>query len=524
MGLHVYNTLTRKKEEFLPINPGVVGMYVCGPTVYEHSHLGHAKSYVSFDVVVRYLRFLGYRVLYVQNITDVGHLSDDADMGEDRIERRSRVDQVHPMQLVETFTRSYFEDMDALGLVRPDISPRASGHIVEQIELVRTLLEKGYAYEADGSVYFAVCRFDRYGRLSGRAVEEMVAGVRIEVKSEKRHPADFALWKKAEPGHILRWSSPWGEGYPGWHLECSTMSMKYLGESIDIHGGGLENQFPHHECEIAQSECSTGKPFVKYWLHNNMVTVDGRKMGKSLNNYVTLKEAFAKWSPQVIRFFILQSHYRSTLDFSESAIYGAAKGFEKLQTAYRRIDDELLRHGDRKQGSTVIDLERCRRAFAEAMDDDFNTPRAIAALFDLTREVNQGLDRGEPVPSEMLKEVKSLIDLLSGEVLGLNLAEGSDAARGGNLEAQLVDLLVSVRQEIRAKKLWNLSDTIRDRLGALGVLLEHSREGTSWKKGAPRPQATSPETKNADVPDDRKPMKPELPKNVRKVFGEDGEA
>ncbi|MGB5873239.1 MAG: cysteine--tRNA ligase [Bacteroidota bacterium] len=521
MGLHVYNTLTRKKEEFVPLRPGVVGMYVCGPTVYEHSHLGHAKSYLSFDVVVRYLRFLGYRVLYVQNITDVGHLSDDADMGEDRIERRSKVDRVHPMQLVETYTRSYFEDMDALGVLRPDISPRASGHIVEQIELAQTLLEKGHAYEANGSVYFDVSTFDRYGCLSGRTVDEMEAGVRIEVKTEKHHPADFALWKAAEPGHILRWPSPWGEGYPGWHLECSSMSMKYIGQSIDIHGGGLENQFPHHECEIAQSECATGSPFVKYWLHNNMVTVDGRKMGKSLNNYITLKDAFARWSPQVVRFFILQSHYRSTLDFSESAVLAAAKGFEKLQTAYHRIGDALKALHGKDQNAAELSLDRFRQAFNEAMDDDFNTPRAIAVLFDLTREINQVLDRGEAVSSGALAEVKALVDQLSGDVLGLDL--GVVVVGGDALEMDLMDLLITLRQEIRAQKLWALSDSIRDRLGALGVSLEDTREGTTWKKGMLRSPGSSPPSNPPGPTSDRQSLKPELPKNVRKVFGEDGE-
>jgi cysteinyl-tRNA synthetase len=521
MGLHVFNTLTREKEEFVPLHPDVVGMYVCGPTVYEHSHLGHAKSYISFDVVVRYLRYLGYRVLYVQNITDVGHLSDDADMGEDRIERRSKVDRIHPMQLVETYTRSYFEDMDALGVLRPDISPRASGHLVEQIELVENLLEKGYAYEVNGSVYFEVSTFDGYGRLSGRTVDEMVAGVRIEVKTEKRHPADFALWKKAEPGHILRWPSPWGEGYPGWHLECSSMAMKYLGRSIDIHGGGLENQFPHHECEIAQSECATGTPFVKYWLHNNMVTVDGRKMGKSLNNYVTLKDAFARWSPQVVRFFILQSHYRSTLDFSESAVLAAAKGFEKLQTAYYRISDALNAAQEKDRDGSEFTCERFRGGFNEAMDDDFNSPRAIAVLFDLTREVNQALDRGEGLSSSALAEVKDLVDQLSGEVLGLDLTGGDIG--GGGLETELMDLLISLRQEIRARKLWTLSDSIRDRLGALGLSLEDTREGTTWKKGMVRSPSSSSPQKNQESPNSRQPMKPELPRNVRKVFGEDGE-
>ncbi|HEY5503701.1 MAG TPA: cysteine--tRNA ligase, partial [Sedimentisphaerales bacterium] len=321
MGLQLYNSLTRRAEEFKPINKDRVGIYVCGPTVYGHAHLGHAKSYVSFDILVRYLRYLGYNVTYVQNITDVGHLTDNADQGEDKIAKAAAKVHKHPMELAETYTKSFFDDMDKLNCVRPDISPRASGHIVEQIELVKTLIEKGYAYEANGSVYFDVSKFAEYGKLSGRNVEDMIAGARVEVSQEKKNPADFALWKKADANHIMQWPSPWGQGFPGWHLECSVMSTKYLGQPFDIHGGGLENQFPHHECEIAQAEAATGKQFVKYWLHNNMVTVDGQKMGKSLGNFITLKQVFADWPDAkherlsrkydslAVRQFILTSHY-----------------------------------------------------------------------------------------------------------------------------------------------------------------------------------------------------------------------
>ncbi|HUU31404.1 MAG TPA: cysteine--tRNA ligase, partial [Phycisphaerae bacterium] len=331
--LLVYNTLSRTKERFEPLAPPHVGLYVCGPTVYGDAHLGHAKSYVSFDIIVRYLRYLGYQVTYVQNITDVGHLTDDADEGEDKVEKKAKAERVHPMQIAEHYARRYFEDMDRLNVLRPDISPHASGHIVEQIELVKRLIERGHAYAVDGSVYFDVASWPAYGKLSGRTVAEMQAGARVEVKGEKRHPADFALWKRAEPGHIMQWPSPWGVGYPGWHLECSAMSMKYLGDSFDIHGGGLENQFPHHEDEIAQAEAATGKPFVKYWLHNNMITVGGQKMGKSLGNFITLKEdAFRKWDPMVIRMFILQSHYRSPLDFSDEALGAAKDGLSRLRT------------------------------------------------------------------------------------------------------------------------------------------------------------------------------------------------
>lgn len=382
MSLKIYNTLSRQKEVFVPLVEGRVGIYVCGPTVYGHSHIGHAKSYVSFDVVVRWLRHLGYKVKYVQNITDVGHLTDNADEGEDKIAEQAKREKLEPMEIAQAYTRSFFEDMDALGVLRPNISPTASGHIPEQIELIKTLIQKGYAYEVNGSVYFSVSAFSGYGKLSGRTKqEELEAGTRVAVRSEKRNPSDFALWKKAEPGHLMRWPSPWGWGYPGWHIECSAMSMKYLGETFDIHGGGMENQFPHHECEIAQSEAATGKPFVRYWMHNNMVTVNGVKMGKSLGNFTTIKDALQKVSPLVLRFFILQSHYRSTLDFSDAALYAAKAGLDKLHETYARLLNA-------PEGTGVLKLKRFEQAFHEAMNDDFNSPVAIAVLFDLAREVN----------------------------------------------------------------------------------------------------------------------------------------
>jgi cysteinyl-tRNA synthetase len=481
MALQVYNTLTRTKEVFAPIQGNAVGMYVCGPTVYGHSHLGHAKSYISFDVIVRYLRYAGYTVLYVQNITDVGHLTDDADEGEDKILKQSRIDRTHPMQIAETYTRSYFEDMDALNVLRPDICPRATGHMTEQIGMVQRLLDQGVAYEANGSVYFDVTAFPGYGKLSGRSVEELVAGARVEVNPDKRHPADFALWKKAESSHIMRWPSPWGEGFPGWHLECSAMAMKYLGESIDIHGGGLENQFPHHECEIAQSESSTGRLFVKYWLHNNMVTVDGRKMGKSLGNFITLKDAFRRWRPQVIRLFILQSHYRSTLDFSDGALEGAARGLEKLVNTLRNLRDRI--HAVEEGVGHRMDLAGYREKFLEAMDDDFNTPQALAVLFDLAHEANQMLASGAKVSASALREIEGVFGELAGGVLGLTLESsraGEEGRSGG--EAGLLDLLVAVRAEVRTQKLWGLSDTIRDGLARLGFVLEDKKEGTTWKR------------------------------------------
>jgi cysteinyl-tRNA synthetase len=480
MPLSVYNTLARAKEEFVPLHPPHVGIYVCGPTVYNHSHFGHAKSYVSFDVIVRYLRHSGYKVLYVQNITDVGHLTDDADMGEDRIERQSRLDRVHPMQVAETYTRSFFEDMDALGVLRPDISPRASGHITEQIDLVRRLIQTGHAYESNGSVYFDIGSFSAYGRLSGRTVEEMTSGVRVEVRSEKRHAADFALWKRAEGGHIMRWPSPWGEGFPGWHIECSAMAMKYLGESIDIHGGGLDNQFPHHESEIAQSEAATNRPFIRYWLHNNMVTVNGKKMGKSLGNFVTLKEAFTTWHPRVIRLFILQSHYRSPLDFSEAAVNGAAKGLEKIEAAVHRLRS-MLRDSAAGSGEPPMDLTAYRRAFLDAMDDDFNTPRAVAVVFDFLRELNTVLSGSRP-PAAALREIDEWISVHAGAVLGIDPGADRTVAPTEDVVPGLMDLFIELRQEIRGQKLWGLADRIRDGLGTLGITLEDGKDGTTWKK------------------------------------------
>ncbi len=485
MHLQIYNTLARQKEEFKPLEEGHVGIYVCGPTVYSHSHIGHGKSYVSFDVIIRYLRHLGYKVLYVQNITDVGHLTDDADEGEDKIEKRSKADRVHPMQIAEMYTRSYFEDMDALGILRPDISPRATGHIIEQIEIVKKLIAGGFAYEVNGSVYFDVRKFSGYGKLSGRTVDELEAGARVEVNPEKRHPADFALWKKAEPGHIMRWPSPWGEGFPGWHVECSAMSMKYLGESFDIHGGGLDNQFPHHECEIAQSESATRKPFVRYWMHNNMVTVNGQKMSKSLGNFVTLKDAFTKYDPIVVRFFILQSHYRSTLDFSDEAVQGAKAGQEKLLNTLRNLRVEIAKAAsESRTAPAVIDLDSYRSRFLAAMDDDFNSPQAIAVLFDLSREVNALLSLETKFTCSSLQKIEELFREFGGSILGIiPEASGPALSTDVKLESDLVQLLVDLRSEVRTQKLWGLSDKIRDGLKKIGIVLEDKKDGTVWRKG-----------------------------------------
>lgn len=487
MPLQIYNTLTRRKEEFKPLHEGRVGMYVCGPTVYGHSHIGHGKSYVSFDIIVRYLRYRGYTVKYVQNITDVGHLLGDTNEGEDRMLKASRLEQKHPMEIAEFYTFSYFEDMDSLGVVRPDISPRATGHVIEQIEMVKQLLEKGFAYEANGSVYFDLSKDKEYGKLSGRSTEEAETGTRVEAKSEKRHPNDFALWKKAEPVHVMQWPSPWGMGFPGWHIECSAMSMKYLGETFDIHGGGMDNKFPHHECEIAQSECATGRPFVRYWIHNNLVTVGGQKMSKSLGNVILLKDAFKRFSPLVVRFFILQSHYRSTLDFTNEVLDGAAKGLEKLHNTIRNVRDALRQHtSDKTEASTsgglVLKLDEYRAEFTAAMDDDFNTAQAIAVLFDVSKEVNSALEAGM-IDAQTLRAVNDFFNEFGGTILG-TIPTSLEVKTGGDtpLDVELIQLLIELRADVRRQKLWSLSDTIRDRLLRLGVVLEDKKEGTTWRR------------------------------------------
>jgi cysteinyl-tRNA synthetase len=486
MGLRIYNSLTRRREEFEPLNPPKVGIYVCGPTVYGHCHLGHAKSYVSFDAIIRWLRYSGYQVNYVQNITDVGHLTDNADEGEDKIIAEARRRGLHPMAVADFFTRSYYEDMDALNILRPDIAPRASGHITEQIEATRKLLEKGHAYEVNGSVYFDVKSCAQYGRLSGRSVEEMEAGARVGVNPEKRHPADFALWKRAEPDHIMQWPSPWGMGYPGWHLECSVMGQKYIGDTLDIHGGGLENQFPHHECEIAQGESLTGKPFARYWLHNNMCTLNGQKMGKSLGNAITLKEIFHEgtrlleqtFEPVVVRHFVLTSHYRQPLDFSNEALKAAESGSHKLRDATRALSRAAKEAPSGPRSEQVATaLRNFEKRFADAMNEDFNTAAAIAVVFDFARQSDEWIAGG--VGREDLQAADRLMRGLAGDALGFEWP----APMGGADEAKqnaLIQLLVDLRTEARRNKDFELSDRIRDRLAALGVNLRDTPEGTRW--------------------------------------------
>ncbi|MFQ5813705.1 MAG: cysteine--tRNA ligase [Anaerolineae bacterium] len=477
MTLKVYNSLTRQKEEFVPLQEGRVGIYVCGPTVYEDAHLGHGKTYVNFDTIVRYLRYLGYKVRYVQNITDVGHLLDS---GEDRILKGVARERVEPMELVETYTRRYFEDMDALNVLRPDISPRASGHIPEQIELVKALIEKGYAYEANGSVYFDIAKWPDYGKLSGRRVEELMEGARVEVNPDKRHPADFALWRKAEPEHIMRWPSPWGWGFPGWHVECSVMSTKYLGQPFDIHGGGMENKFPHHDCEIAQSEAAAGVTFCHYWLHNGMLMVKGEEMHKSLGNFVTLREAVEHYSPLAIRFFILGGHYRSPLDFSETALQAASKGLERLYGTVQAVRERLSRaeSGDLDE-AFAAKLAEHKRRFLEGMDDDFNTAAALGALFDLNKEVNTLLDSEEEISCETLTAINDLYRELGGDILGVIPDEIAKGAAG--LEEPLIELLIETRQRLREAQKWDWADEIRARMAELGIVLEDRPEGARWR-------------------------------------------
>lgn len=455
-------------------------MYVCGPTVYDDSHIGHAKTYISFDVIARYLRFSGYDVLYVQNITDVGHM---LDTGEDRVLRRARQLSAKPMQVVETYTRGYFEDMDALNVFRPDISPRASGHIPEQIAMVQELLEKGHAYEVDGSVYFDVTSFPEYGKLSGRLLEEQEEGTREAVRTEKRHPADFALWKKAQPEHILRWPSPWGDGFPGWHVECSAMSAKYLGQTFDIHGGGIDNIFPHNECEIAQSEAAHGEPFARYWLLAGTLTLDGVKMSKSLGNTLTLKEALTRWRPEAIRSFILSSHYSNPIDFSDEAIEAAYKGWLRIWGAVNLVREQLNKAPDGPVAEEVQALaSQTRSSFIKRMDDDFNAPAALAVLQDFTRKVNSLVNQSTPLSHDSLETIDQTFRDLGGDVLGI-IPDQLDQKGDSSREEGLMRILLALRTDARESKNWQTADLIRQELAELGITVEDRPDGTIWKVG-----------------------------------------
>ncbi len=478
MALKIFNVLGREKQDFQPLTPGRVNMYVCGPTVYDNSHIGHAKTYVNFDMVVRYLRYSGYEVLYVQNITDVGHM---LDTGEDRILKKAQQLQAIPMQIVERYARSYYEDMDALGVVRPDISPRASGHIPEQIKMAQTLIDKGHAYVANGSVYFDVTTDDDYGKLSNRRINELEAGSREAVRDEKRNPEDFALWKRAEPEHILRWDSPWGEGFPGWHLECSAMAKKYLGDTFDIHGGGVDNIFPHNESEIAQSECANDAEFARYWMLVGSLTVDGVKMSKSLGNVINIKDALKAYRPEVIRLFMMSAHYSNPVDYSDGALESAAAGWERLYGPVRVARGMLNSAPNTDDGNSFNErLAKAAEDFKAVMDDDFNAPKAVAALQELTREVNTLLNSGTTVGRAALEAIDQTYRTLGGDVLGIIPAVDT-ASSNGQREAGLIELLIDLRKQARKNKNYAESDRIRDELAVLGVALEDRADGTIWR-------------------------------------------
>ena len=483
--LLIYNTLTRTKQAFKPVHPGHVGMYVCGPTVYGDAHLGHARPAITFDILYRYLTFLGYKVRYVRNITDVGHLEHDADEGEDKIAKKARLEQLEPMEVVQYYLNRYHRDMEALNVLPPSIDPHASGHIIEQIEYVKQILDAGYAYESQGSVYFDVEKYDRdhhYGILSGRNIKELLNTTReLDGQQEKRNPLDFALWKKAAPEHIMHWPSPWSEGFPGWHLECSTMGRKYLGDVFDIHGGGMDLMFPHHECEIAQSVAAQGHPAVNYWMHNNMITINGAKMGKSYNNFITLEQFFngdhplltRPYGPMVIRMFILQAHYRSPLDFSDENLQGAEKGLQKLNEARGRL----------KNLKTTTDqdaeLPDYMGKALEAMNDDLNTPIALSHIFDAVKTINAATDGNLKLSQRNIDDLKKLFDTVLTDLLGI-LPE--ESAAGIDLEPyrKAVDLVLEVRANAKSQKDWATSDLIRDRLAEIGFNVKDTKNGAEW--------------------------------------------
>jgi cysteinyl-tRNA synthetase len=478
----VTNSLTREKELFRPANPPFVGLYLCGPTVYGEPHLGHARPAITFDVIYRYLTHIGYRVRYVRNITDVGHLENDADEGEDKLAKKARIEQLEPMEVAQMYIDRYYTCMKQLNVLPPSIEPRASGHIIEQIDLIRKIMENGFAYEVNGSVYFDVPAYSQshhYGKLSGRVTEDLISGTRkLDGQSEKRSPLDFALWKKAAESHIMRWPSPWGEGFPGWHIECSAMSAKYLGETFDIHGGGMDLLFPHHECEIAQSVAGNGNEPVRYWLHNNMITINGQKMGKSLGNAINLGDFFSgthalldkDYSPMTIRFFILQAHYRSTLDFSNEALTAAEKGLRKMMTSINLLDS--LPVSDHSTSDIPYLITSCK----QAMEDDFNTPVLISHLFEGVRIINSVHAGLEKISSADLDILKQLFSDYAVQILGLYDEKQSNH----HVLDGVMELIISLRADARLQKNFAASDKIRDELGRLKIKIKDDKEGTRW--------------------------------------------
>ena len=481
--LFIYNTLTHRKELFKPLHAPHVGLYVCGPTVYGDGHLGHARPAITFDVLYRYLTHLGYKVRYVRNITDVGHLEHDADEGEDKIAKKARLEKLEPMEVVQHYTLRYHKAMERLNVLPPSIEPHASGHIIEQIAFVQKILDAGYAYVSEGSVYFDVEKYNRdhhYGKLSGRNIDELLETTReLDGQTEKRRSIDFALWKKAAPEHIMHWPSPWSEGFPGWHMECSAMGTKYLGEEFDIHGGGMDLMFPHHECEIAQSVAALGHETVHYWMHNNMITINGQKMGKSLGNFITLDEFFTgshplltqAYAPMTIRFFILQAHYRSTVDFSNEALQASEKGLARLMEAYERLQKIV------PAAQSTIDVNGLRGRCEEAMCDDLNTPIVISHLFDACKAINTIADGKATITAADLEELKATFKLFVEDILGLQTADNST---DNTAYKKAVDLLLEIRRQAKQNKDWATSDKIRNELTAIGFTIKDTKDGFEW--------------------------------------------
>lgn len=480
--LKIYNSLKGDKVNFTPIKDGFVGLYVCGPTVYSNVHLGNCRTFISFDMVYRYLIHLGYKVRYVRNITDVGHLVDDADQGEDKIAKKARLEQLEPMEIVQQYSLDFHSVMDQFNSFPPNIEPTATGHIIEQIEMIRTIMDNGFAYESNGSVYFDVEKYNEshpYGELSGRKIEDLISNTReLDGQNEKRAPLDFALWKNASDDHIMKWPSPWGVGFPGWHLECSAMSTKYLGEEFDIHGGGMDLKFPHHECEIAQGTASNGKSPVKYWMHGNMLTLNGKKMSKSTGNSILPGELFSgendfmekPFSPMVVRFFMMQAHYRSTLDFTSEALSAAEKGYDRLMEAMKSI--ESLKPGK----SSTQDVSKMVTSFYSAMNDDFNAPILVANLFEAVKFINSVKDGSQTITAEDLELLQSNMKAFVVDVLGIQ----QESSGGDDKLSPVMDLVLDLRHEARESKDWTTSDKIRDGLANAGITVKDSKDGTTW--------------------------------------------
>ena len=484
--VHIYNSLTKSKEKFTPIHEGAVGMYVCGPTVYSNVHLGNCRTFLSFDLVFRYLKHLGYKVRYVRNITDAGHLENDGESGDDPILKKARLEQLEPMEVVQKYTVDFHTTMAKLNALPPSIEPTATGHIIEQIHIVEKIMEEGFAYEKNGSVYFDVVKFNEknnYGKLSGRQLEDMIANTReLAAQSDKKNPQDFALWKKAEPQHIMHWPSPWSDGFPGWHLECTAMSTKYLGDNFDIHGGGMDLKFPHHECEIAQAEACNHTSPVNVWMHANMLTLNGKKMSKSTGNYILPNEMFTgdnevlskAFSPTVTKFFMFQAHYRSILDFSSDALEASEKGFNRLMEAYKMLEE--LNTSEKSS----VDIEAWRQSCYNAMNDDFNSPILIAQLFEAVKHIHAFKEGKEGISGNDLVLLKQTMHDFLFDVLGLQDV-ASESSKDGEALSGAVELLIDLRNQARANKDFATSDKIRDQLLAVGIQLKDGKEGTSFQ-------------------------------------------